>query len=161
MQKSIDMPPEHPTGTKQKIILTLVGVVVVALVIVSVNFTGLKKDYRWTRSDGAASTACVTSDSLLVLLRNVEDPELGLSIVDLGLIYEASVDKGHAEIRMGLTTPECPFAGAMIDSVRSTLFASSGIQSAHLQISLDPPWTTDRISPAGIEKLRSQMFHQH
>jgi metal-sulfur cluster biosynthetic enzyme len=161
MQKSIDIPPEQPTGMKQKIILALVGALVIALVIVSINFTGLKKDYRWTRSDSAASAASLPSDSLLALLRNVEDPELGLSIVDLGLIYEATVDKGHAEIRMGLTTPECPFTGAMIDSVRSTLFASSGIQSAHLQISLDPPWTTDRISPAGLEMLRSQMFHQH
>lgn len=81
------------------------------------------------------------------LLRGVIDPEVGVDIVNLGLVYGLDVTSdGVADIRMTLTTPGCPLSGYMDDAVHDVLWGAPGINSVNLQIVWDPPWDTDMMS---------------
>ena len=80
------------------------------------------------------------------LLENVYDPELGLDVVNLGLIYELRVDPPLAYVRMTLTTPGCPLHDSMGDAVRQALSRIPGVEEVRVELTFDPPWTPARLS---------------
>jgi metal-sulfur cluster biosynthetic enzyme len=100
----------------------------------------------------------VKKEELMAALNEVVDPELGMGLVDLGLIYEIVISprkKGHAQevkIKMTFTTPACPVMDEMIESVKSKLeaFPDTDID---LSIVFDPPWSIDRLSKKARIKL--------
>ncbi|HET9080503.1 MAG TPA: iron-sulfur cluster assembly protein [Trebonia sp.] len=80
------------------------------------------------------------------LLRDVIDPEIGVNIVDLGLVYEVRLaSDGVAVIRMTLTTPGCPLGGYLTDSVNDALLGVPGVAGIDVQIVWDPPWDPDEM----------------
>ncbi|WP_038057432.1 metal-sulfur cluster assembly factor [Thermus amyloliquefaciens] len=81
------------------------------------------------------------------LLRTVYDPELGLDVVNLGLIYELKVDPPRAYVRMTLTTPGCPLHDSMGDAVRQALSRIPGVEEVEVELTFEPPWTPARLSP--------------
>lgn len=83
---------------------------------------------------------------LIDALRTVVDPELGLNIVDLGLVYDARVDDGRARIRMTTTTPACPIGAYLVDEIRWALLSLDGVVDVEIEITHDPPWSPDRMS---------------
>jgi len=89
----------------------------------------------------------VTGEQVTAALQNVLDPELGMSVVDLGLIYGVDVDGGHVRVTMTLTAPGCPIHDAMSEWVRRAVLDIPGATDAEVTITFDPPWTPDRISP--------------
>lgn len=82
----------------------------------------------------------LSQEVMLDWLRTVEDPELFLSLVDLGLIYSVSVQDGAASVRMTLTSPGCPSAGYLVDQVKKRLLEYPGITSADVQVIFEPKW---------------------
>lgn len=80
------------------------------------------------------------------LLRTVYDPELGLDVVNLGLIYELKVEPPKAYVRMTLTTPGCPLHDSMGDAVRQALSRIPGIEEVEVELTFEPPWTPARLS---------------
>ena len=87
-------------------------------------------------------------------LRTVYDPEIPVNIYELGLIYAIEIKpEGDVAIRMTLTSPGCPVAGAMPMEVESRLRDIPGIRSAKVAIVWDPPWSPDMISEAGKLQL--------
>jgi len=78
-------------------------------------------------------------------LRAVLDPELGMSIVDLGLVYGVEVRDGTVLVTMTLTTPGCPLHGAMTGWVRQAVMLVPGVESVEVQLTFDPPWTPECI----------------
>ena len=78
------------------------------------------------------------------LLRMVIDPEIGVNIVDLGLVYDVSQtgDEG-VSVRMTLTSPGCPLGGYMEDAIRDVLWGVAGIDEVEVRIVWDPPWDPD------------------
>jgi metal-sulfur cluster biosynthetic enzyme len=90
----------------------------------------------------------ISRDDVLRALRTVFDPELGLSIVDLGLVYDVAIDVGRVRILMTLTEPGCPIHDAMQGWVERAVGAVPGVEAVDVAITFDPPWTPDRISPA-------------
>ncbi|MFN4072762.1 MAG: metal-sulfur cluster assembly factor [Thermus sp.] len=80
------------------------------------------------------------------LLRAVYDPELGLDVVNLGLIYELKVEPPRAYVRMTLTTPGCPLHDSMGDAVRQALSRIPGIEEVEVELTFEPPWTPARLS---------------
>ncbi|HYS92482.1 MAG TPA: metal-sulfur cluster assembly factor [Candidatus Acidoferrales bacterium] len=78
-------------------------------------------------------------------LRAVLDPELGMSIVDLGLVYGVEVRDGTVLVTMTLTTPGCPLHGAMTGWVREAVMLVPGVGNVEVQLTFDPPWTPERI----------------
>ena len=80
-------------------------------------------------------------DTLRDLLRDVIDPEIGINIVDLGLLYDIRLSgDGTAAIKMTLTTPGCPLGGYLTDSIRDTLQDVPGVAGVDVQIVWEPPW---------------------
>ena len=89
----------------------------------------------------------VTGDAVIDALRGVLDPELGLSIVDLGLVYGLEIEDGRVRVIMTLTAPGCPIHDAMSAWVEHALLKVPGVTEAEVALTFDPPWTPDRIKP--------------
>jgi metal-sulfur cluster biosynthetic enzyme len=95
---------------------------------------------------GADDVPPVTPAQVTEALRGVIDPELGLSVVELGLIYAVTVDDGRVRVRMTLTAPGCPLHTVMPDWVREAVRGIPGVQDAEVELTFDPPWTPDRMA---------------
>lgn len=81
-------------------------------------------------------------------LRAVKDPELGLNVVDIGLIYDVAVTvDGVAHVKMTLTSPGCPAGAEITEDVRRTLLDLDGITAVDLELVWEPYWTPDRMDP--------------
>ena len=79
-------------------------------------------------------------------LRAVVDPELGLSVVDLGLIYAVAIEGRAVRVTMTLTAPGCPLHGVMADWVRRAVLGMAGVGKVDVRLTFDPPWTPARIT---------------
>lgn len=80
------------------------------------------------------------------LLREVIDPEIGLNIVDLGLVYDVRLTgDGVAMIRMTLTTPGCPLGGYIDDAIHEILWGAPGVSGVDVRIVWEPPWDPDQM----------------
>jgi FeS assembly SUF system protein len=80
-------------------------------------------------------------------LRTIYDPEIPVNIADLGLIYDLKIEEtGAVAIRMTLTTPACPVAGALPRQVEERVLAVAGVSSAKAELVWDPPWTPSRMT---------------
>lgn len=152
----------------QKILLVLIVIVAAALIILSFTHKKMKRDYHWTREDagvvsqqsGSPEIRRPDTTSIYSLLSAVSDPELDIDIVSLGLINDVAVNGGRVKITMTLTTPSCPYVPEMIGSVKKAVFTHPGVERVDLHISLDPPWTFDRVSPEAKEKLLKMFQHR-
>jgi metal-sulfur cluster biosynthetic enzyme len=87
-----------------------------------------------------------TREEVLEVLRQVEDPELGMDIVDLGLVYEVGVEDSTAKIIYSLTSMGCPAGPLIAQDIDSTARQVEGIEDVELELTFDPPWTPDRMS---------------
>ncbi|HZP36366.1 MAG TPA: metal-sulfur cluster assembly factor [Methylomirabilota bacterium] len=87
----------------------------------------------------------VSREQVTEALREVFDPELGMSVVDLGLIYDVAIDAGRVHVTMTLTTQGCPLHDSMSDWVRQAVGRLPGVEDVAVTIVFDPPWTPDRI----------------
>ena len=87
----------------------------------------------------------VSPGQITEALREVFDPELGMSVVDLGLIYDVAIDAGRVRITMTLTTQGCPLHDSMTEWVRLAVGRIPGVEDVVVVIVFDPPWTPDRI----------------
>ncbi len=80
-------------------------------------------------------------DHLREWLRAVQDPELFMSLVDLGLIYRASIDeKGHANVDFTLTSPGCPAGDQLVADVTNRMKAHEGVTSVSVNVVWEPKW---------------------
>jgi len=86
-------------------------------------------------------------DNIYSALEQVIDPELGIDIVNLGLVYDVSMDEnGTAKITMTLTAMGCPLAGIIVDEVKQALADIPEVKDTEVNIVWNPPWTKDRMS---------------
>jgi metal-sulfur cluster biosynthetic enzyme len=85
-------------------------------------------------------------DKIRDALKKVVDPELGVSIVDLGLIYDVRYEKGEAEVEMTLTSPGCPLAPIIDKKIKSALSDIPEIKHLVVEIVWDPPWSRELMS---------------
>lgn len=90
----------------------------------------------------------ISSDQVKLALRKVKDPELGLNIVDLGLIYDITVDeKQNIHVDMTLTSPGCPAGPQIMTDVERVIKALPGVGEVELNLVWSPYWTPERIEP--------------
>ncbi|HET6944938.1 MAG TPA: metal-sulfur cluster assembly factor [Gaiellaceae bacterium] len=87
-----------------------------------------------------------STNDLLEALRQVEDPELGMDIVDLGLVYEAEVEGPTAKVRYSLTSMGCPAGPLIAQDIDRVAREVPGVEDVDLELTFDPPWTPDRMS---------------
>ena len=88
----------------------------------------------------------ISPEQVTEALREVFDPELGMSVVDLGLIYDVRIEGGRIDIIMTLTAEGCPLHDAMSEWVRQAVGTIPGVNEVAVAITFDPPWTTDRVT---------------
>jgi metal-sulfur cluster biosynthetic enzyme len=86
-------------------------------------------------------------DAVREALRQVEDPEAGMNIVDLGLVYAVDVGAGAVKVDLTMTTAACPMAGMIVDGARDAISAvvPAGT-TVDVRLVWDPPWTPDRMT---------------
>jgi metal-sulfur cluster biosynthetic enzyme len=89
----------------------------------------------------------VTEKDVKKALREVKDPELGLDLVVLGLIYDIEIDGADVHAVISLTSPMCPVAGQIVEDVKQAIEGVEGVESAEVELTFEPPWTPERISP--------------
>lgn len=93
-------------------------------------------------------------EKILNELETVIDPELGLNIVDLGLIYDIDIDEDHnVHLKMTLTTPGCPLHDSITSGARYVLEAMEEINNVNVQLVWEPAWSPDRMSKRAKEWL--------
>jgi metal-sulfur cluster biosynthetic enzyme len=96
----------------------------------------------------------LTPELVRRLLRTVIDPELGVNIVDLGLVYDIAVDDGGAVvIEMTLTTPGCPLGGFLEDQIRACLMALPQVREVRVELVWEPAWEPALMSEAAKDQL--------
>jgi FeS assembly SUF system protein len=88
-----------------------------------------------------------TRDQVIEAMRTVFDPEIPVNIYDMGLIYETGLaEDGGVEINMSLTSPSCPVAGTLPQSVADAVAAVQGVGEVAVELVWDPPWSPDLMS---------------
>jgi metal-sulfur cluster biosynthetic enzyme len=86
-------------------------------------------------------------DSMMGALEQVVDPELGIDIVNLGLVYDVDLDdEGKATVTMTLTSMGCPLAGTIVDQVKAALSELPEVKDTEVDIVWNPPWSKDKMS---------------
>ena len=111
-----------------------------------VELTSFKKE------DKTESDFVFTDDKVLDALKNVMDPELPVSIVDLGLIYNVETADNNINIKMSLTTPGCSMGSAITRQIENVLYAL-GAKTVIVEIIWDPPWNPNMMSDEAKNKL--------
>jgi metal-sulfur cluster biosynthetic enzyme len=93
-------------------------------------------------------------ESLWAALRDVQDPEFPISLVDLGLIYDVRQADGTVEVDLTFTATACPCMEFIRADIRERLLQEAGVTEIRINEVWDPPWTTDRMSEAGKAVMR-------
>jgi metal-sulfur cluster biosynthetic enzyme len=90
----------------------------------------------------------VTSELVRKALKGVKDPELGLNVVDIGLIYDVTVSEaGDVHVTMSLTSPGCPSGPEIMGDVKQVVGDLDGVNSVEVELVWEPYWTPDRMDP--------------
>lgn len=94
-----------------------------------------------------------TQDDVLNVLKEVEDPEIGVNVVDLGLVYTVAVDNGDVNVEMTLTAPGCPMHETIARAAEMAIETLPDVKEAHVTMVWTPPWTPDRLTDEGRRLL--------
>ena len=93
-------------------------------------------------------------EKIISEIKKIYDPEIPVNIYELGLIYKIEViEDKKALIEMTLTTPNCPVAESLPNSVKENILKINGIEEVDLKLVWDPPWTKDKMSEAAKLEL--------
>lgn len=95
----------------------------------------------------------VTQEDVVDKLRLCIDPELGVNIVDLGLIYSITIDQSTVSVQMTLTTPGCPLDSYFVRDITSKLKSHKEISDVSVEFSFDPPWNPQKMSQESKDLL--------
>lgn len=87
------------------------------------------------------------------LLRSIPDPEFGVNIVDLGLIYSVECHEGNVSVTMTLTTPSCPSGGWIYEGAKQALANLPGVKGVDVAMVFEPPWTPAMLSESAQRQL--------
>jgi metal-sulfur cluster biosynthetic enzyme len=96
----------------------------------------------------------ITKEQVIDVLKTCDDPELGINVVDLGLIYRVDISPANdVHVLMTLTTPGCPLLDYFVDMTASKIRGFTGVHDAKVEITFDPPWDKSKMS----EEAKAQL----
>ena len=87
-----------------------------------------------------------TRDEVIEALRQVEDPELGMDIVDLGLLYDVEVEGPRVKVTHSLTSMGCPVGPLIQEDIDRVARELPGVEDVDVELTWDPPWTPEKMS---------------
>lgn len=94
---------------------------------------------------------------ILERLRLMDDPEIGLNIVDLGMVRSIAIDEtSNVQVVITPTSPNCPMHDQIVEGARIMVEGLPGVKSADIIMTFDPPWTPEWITPAGRKFLENR-----
>jgi metal-sulfur cluster biosynthetic enzyme len=109
--------------------------------------TPVREESSTEHAAGPAAPGAADKEAVLEALRNVFDPELGINIVDLGLVYDVQIDaEGGVDITYSLTTMGCPIGPMIEDQMRQFLAGVPGVDEVRPEMVLRPPWSPEMMS---------------
>ena len=115
-------------------------------------------DVPETQSAGGGGTATVSIDDVTEAMKDVVDPELGINVVDLGLVYDVHLDEGsNVVLDMTLTSAACPLTDVIQDQTNQAL--EGLVNDVTINWVWMPPWGPDKITEDGREQLRALGFN--
>lgn len=95
-----------------------------------------------------------TEEDVLNVLKEVDDPEIGVNVVDLGLVYTVDVKEGgDVNVEMTLTAPGCPMHDTIARAAEMAIETLPDVKEAHVSMVWNPPWTPDRLTDEGRRLL--------
>jgi metal-sulfur cluster biosynthetic enzyme len=97
----------------------------------------------------------IHAQTIWTALAEVTDPEIPISIVDMGLIYGVRVNNRHVEIDMTFTAIACPAMEMLIADVHDKVIVLPNVESVKINVVWNPPWTKNRLSEQGRDILQS------
>ena len=92
-------------------------------------------------------------DTILTALKNVKDPELGVNVVDLGLIYAVQTRDSEVDVDMTLTSPACPAGPQMLRDVTAAVETLEGVTKANVKLVMSPPWSPEKMTDDARDEL--------
>jgi FeS assembly SUF system protein len=93
-------------------------------------------------------------EKVILEIKKIYDPEIPVNIYELGLIYNINIDeKNKVKIDMTLTSPNCPVAESLPNSVKDSVLKVDGVSDVDLNLVWDPPWDKDKMSEAAKLEL--------
>ncbi len=95
------------------------------------------------------------NERLWAALSEVQDPEMPVNLVDLGLIYGIDEHEGLVEVDLTFTAMGCPASDFILEDVRERLLREEGVREVRIKVVWDPPWTTARMTEAGRDALET------
>ncbi len=116
-----------------------------------------RKHKRPDDSLSAARTPSVPADGLQMLweaLREVEDPEIPISVVDMGLVVSLEWNAGTVAMKLTFTAMGCPAMEMILDDIRARLLQVPGVEQVQIEVVWDPPWTPARLTEEGRDTMR-------
>ena len=87
------------------------------------------------------------------VLKQVHDPEVGINIVDMGLIYGIELDDNKVDVYMTLTSPACPAGPQILGQIDSKIREMEGVEEVDINVVWSPPWTPDMLSDEAKDEL--------
>jgi metal-sulfur cluster biosynthetic enzyme len=98
------------------------------------------EETQQAQTTSSPATEPLTEERVRSELRNVVDPEIGIDMVSLGLIYDIKIEGSTVFVTMTLTSPGCPVAGMFINAVHAALMSIPGVTDAKVDLTFSPPW---------------------
>lgn len=95
------------------------------------------------------------NERLWAALAEVQDPEMPVNLVDLGVIYAVEESDGVVDVDLTFTAMGCPAADFILDDVRERLMREPGVKEVRVNVVWDPPWTVSRMTQAGRDSLEA------
>jgi metal-sulfur cluster biosynthetic enzyme len=95
------------------------------------------------------------NDRLWAALAEVQDPEMPINLVDLGVIYRIAEQDGIVEVDLTFTAMGCPASDFILEDVRDRLLREEGVREVRINVVWNPPWTVARVTEAGRDALQS------
>ena len=95
----------------------------------------------------------ISEEDVMAELKEIDDPETQVSIVDMGFIYDVEIEDDKVGVDMTLTSPGCPLHSKFTDDVEKRLSDLEGIKEVEVNMVFDPPWEPEMMSDKAKEKL--------
>lgn len=95
----------------------------------------------------------VTEAEVKKALEQVVDPEIGLNMIELGLIYEVKIEGDAVKVKMSLTSPACPFGPMIIGQSQNVVSKIPGVKKADVEVTFSPPWHPKMMSEEAKAKV--------
>ena len=97
----------------------------------------------------------ITKEDAFAALKEVNDPELPISLVDMGMIYGVEVEKGNVDVTMTLTASGCPAIDFIKSDIEEKLLEMDGVNSVNIEVVWSPPWTKEMLTEDGVYALKA------